>query len=163
MLLHLSVGNAISSFSELRPYNVDFDIIRLSYYPSFSKRDLNLVKSKLNELATVFDKDILLVEVVYPFSLERDEHSSKFIAETIQVLTEFPATPSGQKAYFEWLVSAIKSIPNNKVIGFCYWAPDWIAFDGNEETSTAGSAWENQCLFNFDHKALPVFEVFKFN
>ena len=38
-----------------------------------------------------------------------------------------------------------------------YWASDWVAFSGNEVTSKSGSACENQCIFDFDHKALPVF------
>jgi arabinogalactan endo-1,4-beta-galactosidase len=60
-------------------------------------------------------------------------------------------------------VTAIKAIPNEKGIGFCYWTPDWVAFSGNEATSTNGSSWENKCLVDFDHKALPVFEVFRTN
>lgn len=43
-----------------------------------------------------------------------------------------------QKAYFEWLVSTIKAIPNNMGIGFCYWAPDWVAFSGKKATLTNG-------------------------
>ncbi|MEM9679106.1 MAG: glycosyl hydrolase 53 family protein [Bacteroidota bacterium] len=54
-------------------------------------------------------------------------------------------------------------MPNERGIGYCYWAPDWVAFEGNETTSTNGSAWENQCLFDFDLKALPALDVFESN
>lgn len=121
------------------------------------------MKSKLHTLATTFNKDILMLEVAYPFTLQWNDNSINYIGYNSQILSEFPATPAGQKAYFEWLVATIKSVPNKKGIGFCYWAPDWIAFIGNENTSTQGSAWENQCMFDFDHKALPVFEVFRSN
>ncbi len=163
MLHHSSVENAIYFFTELEPFNLDFDMIGLSYYPQFHLKDLNLVQIKLNELATTFNKDILMVEVAYPFTFDWDDNSTNFIGDTSQILTEFPATPQGQKDYFEWLIQAIKKIPNNKGKGFCYWAPDWVAFSGNETTSTNGSAWENQCMFDFDHKALPVFDVFSAN
>lgn len=163
MLHHSSVENAIYFFNELQPFHLDFDIIGLSYYPQFQTKDLSLVKTKLNTLATTFNKDILMVEVAYPFTLEWNDESINFIGDDSQILTEFPATPSGQKAYLEWLVNTIKSIPNQKGIGFCYWAPDWVAFVGNENTSTNGSAWENQCMFDFDHKALPIFDVFRNN
>lgn len=163
MLHHSSVENAIYFFEELRPFNVAFDIIGLSYYPQFNTKNLSLVKSKLNELATTFDKEILMVEVAYPFTLQWVDNSNNYVGDKSQILTEFSATPEGQKAYFEWLVTTIKSIPNEKGLGFCYWAPDWVAFDGNENTSTNGSAWENQCMFDFDHKALPVFDVFRDN
>lgn len=163
MLHHSSVENAICFFTELEPYNLDFDMIGLSYYPQFQIKNLNLVQFKINELATTFNKDILMVEVAYPFTFDWDDNSNNYIGDASQILTEFPATPQGQKAYFEWLVQAIKNIPNNKGKGFCYWAPDWVAFSGNEATSTNGSAWENQCMFNFNHEALPIFDVFKDN
>ncbi|MCB0446796.1 MAG: glycosyl hydrolase 53 family protein [Gelidibacter sp.] len=163
MLHHSSVENAIYFFNELNAFNIDFDVIGLSYYPQFQIHNLNLVKSKLNELATTFDKEILMVEVAYPFTLQWDDNNTNYIGDSSQILNEFSATPQGQKAYMEWLVEAIKNIPNNKGIGFCYWAPDWVAFSGNESTSTQGSSWENQCMFDFDHKALPVFDVFNSN
>lgn len=163
MLHHSSVENAIWFFTELESYNLDFDMIGLSYYPQFQIKDLDLVQSKINELATTFNKDILMVEVAYPFTFNWNDNSNNYIGDSSQILSEFPATPQGQKAYFEWLFQTIKSIPNNKGKGFCYWAPDWVAFTGNEITSTNGSAWENQCMFNFDHEALPIFDVFNHN
>lgn len=163
MLHHSNVENAKYYFEMLRPYHLDFDIIGLSYYPQFHTKDLNLIKSALHSLATTFNKDILLVEVAYPFTLLWDDDSTNFIGDSSQILAEFPATPTGQKAYFKWLINTIKSIPDQKGIGFCYWAPDWVAFSGNENTSTKGSAWENQCMFDFDHRALPIFHVFRNN
>jgi arabinogalactan endo-1,4-beta-galactosidase len=163
MLHHSSVENAIYFFTELEAFNIDFDIIGLSYYPQFQIKDLNLVQSKINELATTFNKDILMVEVAYPFTFDWYDNSNNYIGDSSQILAEFPATPQGQKDYFEWLVQTIKNIPGNRGKGFCYWAPDWVAFLGNETTSTGGSSWENQCMFDFDHKALPVFDVYRAN
>lgn len=163
MLHHSSVENAIFFFNELEPYNIDFDIIGLSYYPHFQTKDIDLVASKLNELANNFDKDILIVEVAYPFTLQWNDNLTNYIGSSDQILDEFSPTPQGQKAYFEWLIQTIKNIPNNHGIGFCYWAPDWVAFDGNEATSTNGTSWENQCLFDFDLKALPALETFNSN
>ncbi len=163
MLHHSSVENAIFFFNELQVYNLDFDIIGLSYYPQFQIRDLNLVTSKLNELAGTFGKDILMVEVAYPFTLQWNDNQTNFIGSLDQTLSGFSPTPQGQKAYLEWLITTIKNIPNNKGIGFCYWAPDWVAFSGNESTSTNGSSWENQCLFDFNLKALPAMDTFNIN
>lgn len=163
MLHHSSVENAIYFFNELNVYDVDFDIIGLSYYPQFQTHNLTLIQSKLNELATTFNKDILMVEVAYPFTFDWNDNSNNFIGDESQILSQFAATPQGQKAYLTWLVNTIKDIPNNHGIGFCYWAPDWVAFSGNENTSTSGSSWENQCVFDFDLNALPIFDVYKNN
>ncbi len=44
-------------------------------------------------------------------------------------------------------------------IGFCYWGAELIAWKGDQATD--GSSWENQALFDFENKALPVLEEFK--
>ena len=164
IMIHVSnLENAIFFFNELSAFNVDYDIIGLSYYPQFHTKDLNLVQTKLSELATTFNKDILMVEVAYPFTLNWNDNTTNYIGSEDQILNEFSATPQGQKAYFTWLINTIKNIPNNKGIGFCYWAPDWVAFSGNENTSTSGSSWENQCMFDFNLNALPVFDTYKYN
>jgi len=163
MLHHSSVENSIYFFNELQVYNLDFDIIGLSYYPQFQIKDLDVVASKLNTLATTFDKEILMVEVAYPFTLQWNDNLTNYIGSINQTIPEFAPTPQGQKAYLEWLINTIKNIPNNKGIGFCYWAPDWVAFNGNETTSTNGTSWENQCVFDFNLKALPILDAFNTN
>ncbi|WP_047545399.1 arabinogalactan endo-beta-1,4-galactanase [Psychroserpens sp. Hel_I_66] len=163
MLHHSSVENSIFFFEELESFTIDYDIIGLSYYPQFQTKDLNVVANKLNILATTFEKDILLVEVAYPFSLGFDDSQGNFIGSLDQTIPEFSPTPQGQKAYMEWLITTLKSIPNNRGIGFCYWAPDWVAFPNNSNSISGGSAWENQCLFDFNHNALPALDVYNLN
>lgn len=163
MLHHSSVENAIYFFDELNDFNLNFDIIGLSYYPQFQTRNLNLIQQKISELATRFNKDIMIAETAYPFTLDWNDNTTNFIGDNSQILQEFPPTPNGQKLYLDWLAQTIKNIPNEHGLGFCYWAPDWVAFSGNESTSTGGSSWENQCTFDFDHKALPIFNAFKNN
>lgn len=163
ILHHSSVENASYFFEELANFSVDYDVIGLSYYPQFQTKDLNLVQSKLNTLADTFDKKIMIIEIAYPFTLEWQDNAVNYIGFQNQIIPQYPATPQGQKDFLQKIASILKNIPNNKGIGFCYWAPDWVAFPGNETTSTAGSAWENQCLWDFDHKALPALEVFSEN
>ena len=55
------------------------------------------------------------------------------------------------------LVSSIKKSSGGA--GFIYWGGEWIAYKGT--TSTSGSPWENQALFDFNGKALPVMDIFK--
>jgi arabinogalactan endo-1,4-beta-galactosidase len=161
MLHHSNVENAIYFFDRLKAYNIDFDLIGLSYYPQFHTKDLTLVQTKLNTLASTFNKQIMLVEVAYPFTLNYNDNLNNFIGQSNQIIADYPATPQGQKDYLLKLLSMVKKIPNNKGIGLVYWAPDWVAFSGNAATSMTGSSWENQCLWDFNFKALPAFEVFK--
>lgn len=161
VMLHIAgIETATPFFNKLLPYNLDFDIIGLSYYPQFQTKNLDLVASTLNNVAVTFNKPILMVEVAYPFTLQWNDNQNNYIGSINQTIPEFLPTPQGQKAYLEWLITTIKNIPNNKGIGFCYWAPDWVAFPNNETTSTNGTSWENQCLFDFDLKALPALNTF---
>ncbi|GAA4278130.1 glycoside hydrolase family 53 protein [Aquimarina mytili] len=150
-------------FEKFEENKGNYDIIGLSYYPQFHGKDLTDFQNNINDLATTYNKDILLTEISYPFTFDWNDNQTNFIGQKDQILSRFPATPDGQKEYLKWIVNVLKNIPNNHGIGFCYWAPDWIAFTGNENTSTNGSSWENQCLFDFNFNALPAIEVFTNN
>ena len=158
---HSSVENSIYFLNQLIAYPIDYDVIGLSYYPQFQTKDLDLVQTKLNKLATTFNKEIMIVEVAYPFTLSYNDGLTNYIGNVNQILPDYPPTPQGQKDFMLKMIAIIKNIPNNKGIGFVYWAPDWVAFSGNVTTSTMGSAWENQCLWDFNNKALPAFDVFQ--
>jgi arabinogalactan endo-1,4-beta-galactosidase len=43
--------------------------------------------------------------------------------------------------------------------GFCYWAPEWVAFKGSQATD--GSSWENMTLFDFNFKATEAIKAFR--
>ena len=160
ILHHSSVENSIYFLNQLNSFNVDYDIIGLSYYPQFQTKDLSVVQNKLNTLASTFNKDIMLVEVAYPFTLNWSDNLGNYIGDANQIIPQFSATPTGQKDFLQKIIQILKDIPNQRGIGFVYWAPDWVSFSGNEASSTGGSAWENQCLWDFNHKALPALEVF---
>ncbi|WP_299246769.1 glycosyl hydrolase 53 family protein [uncultured Aquimarina sp.] len=147
-------------FKKFEESGGNYDIIGLSYYPQFHSKNLNQIKNDLSFLAVTFNKNILLTEISYPFTFNWNDNLNNFIGDQSQILNEFPATPDGQKDYLEWIIKTLKEIPNNKGLGFCYWAPDWVAFEGNENTYSNGSSWENQCIFDFEHKVLKVIEVF---
>ena len=55
----------------------------------------------------------------------------------------------------------IKQLTNDveNGIGFCYWGGELISWKGNQ--SIDASSWENQALFDFESKALPVLREFK--
>ena len=158
---HSSVENCNYFLTELINNPIDYDVIGLSYYPQFQSKDLNLIQSKLNYLASNYNKEIMLVEIAYPFTLNFNDGLSNYIGNSNQIISDYPATPQGQKDYLLKMISIIKAIPNNKGIGFIYWAPDWVSFSGNQQSSLGGSSWENQCLWDFDNKALPALTIFQ--
>lgn len=55
------------------------------------------------------------------------------------------------------------SAPGGRGIGVVFWEPAWTAVPGNgwdPADPTTGNAWENQAMFDFDGRALPVLQEF---
>ena len=147
--------NANSFFSQLD--TLDFDIIGLSYYPRWHGRSLSDLDTSIDRLEINYDKKVLLVETAYPFTLEWNDQTNNIIGSEDQILSQFEPTPHGQKSYFSQIKSIMKASEDR--IGFISWGSEWIAFKG--ENATDGSPYENQAFWDFNHEALPVFDVFK--
>lgn len=138
----------------------DYDIIGLSYYPLWHGKDLNALRSTMKNLVEKYDKEIVLAETAYPFTLDWNDWTNNIVGTESQLLLpDFPPTPEGQQAFIKEMNEIILNTPNG--LGICYWGAELIAFDGNE--SKNGSPWENQSLFDFSNKALPVLENFRSN
>ncbi len=140
--------------------SIDYDIIGLSYYPIWHGKNLNILESTISNLGATYDKNVLIAETAYPFTLQWNDFTNNIVGLDSQlILPDYPATPQGQKDF----MATLKQILNttNKGIGFCYWEGAFVAFDG--PNSTNGSSWENQTLYDFNNKALPILNEFQHN
>lgn len=157
IMIHFAGIDDASWFFEQMQW-VDYDIIGLSYYPIWHGKSLEALKHTMEELSTTYDKEIVLAETAYPFTLDYHDYTHNVVGLPEHlILPDYPATPTGQSQYLEAIQTVCKGVSNG--IGFCYWGADLVAFDGT--TSTEGSSWENQALFDFDHKALPALSQFE--
>lgn len=133
---------------------IDYDIIGVSYYPIWHGKDLTLLKNTLQNLGQNYNKQIVIAETAYPFTLGYNDWTNNIVGlESQLIVPEYPATLEGQKQY----VQTVKNIINHQVtngLGFCYWGAEWVAWRGTQATD--GSSWENQALFDFQNKAVPA-------
>lgn len=160
LIQYANLKGADKFFQNLQNDKVPFDIIGVSYYPFAPTNDLNDLTKQLSALATGFNADILVVETSFPFTKARKESKgANALGDNFVQVPGIPVSPQGQKQYLLELRKAIKKIPNNHGIGFCYWAPDWVAYDGPPYPYV--SAWDNQTLFDFHNNALPGLDAFK--
>ena len=138
--------------------DLDYDIIGISYYPLFHGKDLAALQTVLENLSQSFDKPVVIAEVAYPFTLQWNDFTHNLVGlEEQLILPDFPATPAGQRDFLQSIRSIVAdSIQNG--IGICYWGAELVAWKGPEATDA--SSWENQALFDFNNKALPVLDVF---
>jgi arabinogalactan endo-1,4-beta-galactosidase len=157
IILHVA-GYEDSEWFFQQTKSVDYDIMGLSFYPIWHGKSLLAFQSRMNALTSTFKKDILIAETAYPFTLGWNDWTQNIVGlESQLILPEFPATPDGQLRFIQEINRMMKE--TNRGIGFCYWGAELVAFKGPQ--STTASPWENQALFDFSLKALPVLQAFK--
>jgi arabinogalactan endo-1,4-beta-galactosidase len=136
---------------------LDYDIIGLSYYPIWHGKSLSKLQKTMRDLSNTHDKKIVIAETAYPFTLAWNDWTDNIVGlEEQLILPEYPASPEGQRDFIKQIIKLTRELKNG--VGFCYWGAELIAWKGNE--STDASPWENQALFDFENKALPVLGEF---
>jgi len=141
----------------LKTNTVNYDIIALSYYPRWHTKSLLTVKSILAQLASNYNKEIILAETGYPFTLGWNDWTNNLVGLTDHLVVGYPATPKGQHDFMMQLRKIVSE--TNGGLGLAYWAPEWVAYKGAQAEN--GSPWENMALFDFEFKALEAIKVFK--
>jgi arabinogalactan endo-1,4-beta-galactosidase len=158
IMLHFAgTSGAVDFFTMLKNNTVDYDLSGLSYYPLWHGKNLDIVRTTMAEIYSLNQKPVMIAETAYPFTLEWNDYTNNVLGLSSQTIPDYPASPAGQLSFMQALVSRIKEAPGGA--GFIYWGGEWIAYKGT--TSTSGSPWENQALFDFTGKALPVINIFK--
>lgn len=138
--------------------DLDYDIMGVSYYPIWHGKSLSKLEQNLIQLKALYNKEIMIAETAYPFTLGWNDWTNNIVGlEEQLILPEYPATPQGQKEFVKQLKTMISNLEGG--IGLSYWGADLIAWNGPE--SIEGSPWENQALFDFNNQVLPVLDVFE--
>ena len=138
---------------------VPFDVIALSYY-SYWHGYLDELQTTLDNTAARYGKPIMLAETAYPFTLASGDPTATLSFSTASELeTGYAATPAGQAAMFRDTLSIVQAVPNGLGLGAFYWEPTWTVVKGNgwdPSDPSSGDGWENQAMFDYNDKALPV-------
>jgi arabinogalactan endo-1,4-beta-galactosidase len=160
IMIHIDRGGdnngAVYFFDHLIAQNVDFNVIGLSYYPWWHG-PLNSLIINLNELAQRYQKEIIVAESAYPWTLQyKNDGNGNIVGQNTTLLQSYPATVKGQKDFLFSLSRIIKDTRDNKGIGFFYWEPAYIS------VPPIGSSWENLATFDFNGEALESLIAFKY-
>ena len=148
-MLHIAQPeNALWWFDQATKNGVtDFDWIGLSYYPIWSDYDLNNVSSAFETLINTYNKQLMVVETAYPFSME-DTDSANNILGSDALIEGYPASEQGQLEYLNALKNKIEMAGGS---GLIYWEPAWVSTNCDTKWGT-GSHWDNATLFNHENK-----------
>lgn len=162
IMIHRSdIFGADYFYEQLTTRGVDFDIAGLSYYTWWHGTDIDAVETELQSFSANISQPIMIVETAYPFTLSWDDNYNNIVGLNNQLISSYPATPAGQRTFMLRIHNMVKNLPDSKGLGYCYWAPDWVAHDNGSSSSTGGSSWENLTLFNFNHQVNPALDVYE--
>ena len=127
------VSNVTSFYNTLKNYNVDYDIIGLSYYP-YWHGDLTVLDGLLTTLENTYPtKKIQIVETGYPHAYYPD-------GATYDLQSTWPATEVGQRAFAADLVTTLNNHP--AVDGLYWWFPEANEY-GIPYSNHVTAAWYN--------------------
>lgn len=179
------VTNYESYAQKLDIYNVDYDVFASSYYPYWHGTLENL-SSILGEIATKYNKKVMVAETSYAFTAEDTDFFGNTIGEGGGVVKNYPFSIQGQANSVRDVIDTVAHTTNG--IGVCYWEGTWITVGGADYDSNKalwekyGSGWatsysavydpndagkyfggcavDNQALFDSNGKALESLKVF---
>jgi arabinogalactan endo-1,4-beta-galactosidase len=134
VLIHIDGGGKAGVprwyFDRLKKYNVDYDIIGLSFYPIWND-SLDELKTNLKSLSSL-GKDVLIIETAYPHG------PGKMTPEM-----KWPATWAGQKQFLADLTRVVKDAPDHRGIGVVWWYPEALPIEHHK-------IWEGGLMGWFD-------------
>jgi arabinogalactan endo-1,4-beta-galactosidase len=165
-MLHLAEGGDNGAFrwwfDNITAQGVDFDVIGASYY-GYWHGSLGDLQYNLNDVSQRYDKDVVVAETAYPFTLHDLGGFPNIIGLPEQLVPGYSATPEGQAANLRDVLSIVRAVPEGRGLGAFYWDATWTEVPGNGWDPTdpsSGNPWENQALFDFDNTALPAMSEF---
>ncbi len=181
---NLEKSGLYSSFAKTLASNgVDYDIFATSYYP-YWHGGLDSLKKVLTSIKKNYNKDVMVAEFGYPFTIADSDCFGNTINENTAGLA-YEVSVKGQTKAIQDIMTAMKQI---KAIGVFYWEPAWLAvgssYDDNkskwEEFGSGwassyaaeydpddagkyygGSSWDNQALFDSEGKVLESIKAFR--
>ena len=166
IMIHLAEGgdNKLYRwvFDELTARKVPFDIIGLSYYP-YWHGTLNDLQNNLNDISKRYDKDVIVVETAYGYTLEDSDGFGNIFGGTDEEKGGYKASVKGQENMLRSIMNVVAEVPNNKGKGVFYWEPTWIGTKGAGWQAGEGNGWDNQAMFDKNGKVLPSIKAFSAN
>ena len=147
IMLHVAQPeHAMSWFNEATRAGLeDYDVMGISYYSQWSSVPLAELPGRIEELVSSFaPRDLLVVETGYPWTLSGADGANNILGRDALV-SGYPATPAGQKAYLTDMTQAVFDGGGGGVV---YWEPGWVS-TRCRTLWAQGSHWENATFFNF--------------
>ncbi|QYF91486.1 glycosyl hydrolase 53 family protein [Arthrobacter sp. PAMC25284] len=164
IMIHSDTGGdhdaSVYFYDQLRRHDVNFDVIGLTYYP-FWNGPLADLERNVRALAYRYDKDVIIAETAYPWTLASGKEASSVVssASALPEAATYPPTPEGQAKFFAALNQVLREVPDERGAGYFIWEPGWLP--GVRASEHAGNTHSNLTLFDWRGQGLPALEAFR--
>ena len=135
-------------------YQVDYDVFASSYYP-YWHGSLENLSSVLTEIATTYNKKVMVMETSYAYTAEDTDFNGNTIGDGGAITKNYPFTVQGQANSIRDITdTVVNKMPSG--IGVVYWEGTWISVGGKswEENSALwekyGSGWASSYAAAYD-------------
>ena len=170
VVLHLDFGtdNALYRkwFDDLMPYEPDFDVIGMSYYPHWNG-SLSRLLQNMNDISERYKKGVLVAETSIGYTTDTLGCKGIVYTREQEIATGYPATKEGQEEFLRDLIATVRRVEAGRGLGVFYWEPAWLPIPGCTWASESGSrymrdkveagnAMANQALFDEAGNANPA-------
>ena len=174
VVIHLTLSEGVNVenykwfFDEMQKNNLDYDVIGTSYYPFWTNQKPTMLNSLVNTMYNRYGKETLIMETGYSWTRYRPSgrYGGNYEGQLqLNGSAYNEATKEGQKAFMQELHSVIKG--NKHILGYLYWDP--VMIEQKVNGSWIKTGWVqggenlvgNTTWFDYEGKALPVFEAIK--
>lgn len=125
----------------------DFDQFGVSFYPFYNQEaTFANLESTLNNMASAWGKELLVVETNWPTSCPSPQYP--FPGD----VSDIPFSPEGQVTYVQRVADVVESVSGG--VGLFYWEPAWV------NNQALGSSCESNTMFEWPGNALSSLSVF---
>lgn len=149
---------------------VDYDVFATSYYP-FWHGTLDNLTEKLTLIANTYNKEVMVVETSYVYTMENsDGNSDSVTEETTGIVLDYDISVQGQANVVRAVAEAVCAVGDAR-IGVFYWEPAWIpvqVYEGADNPNQVleenkqiwekyGSGWASSYAGKYDPKDAGVY------
>lgn len=140
--------------SKLKYYSLDYDVLGVSYYPYWhgTLENLSYVLSTIRE---TYDKEVMVAETSYAWTLEDLDFSGNTIGEGGTYEKPYPISHQGQVNAVRDVVSTVQEAGG---LGVFYWEGAWVPVgtaswqENHEKWEAYGSGWASSYAGEYDPK-----------
>ena len=167
IILHLDdAGNDWkydSFFGNCQKYKVDYDIIGSSYYPYFTRKNVEQVTKFLVDVSQRYQKPVVLMETGFSWNPTVPNGYAGQLPDN----SDYPMTKEAQRDFMVDLFNGLQSLPDGTGIGDLYWDPVMIEVPGvgwamrESDDQADVNVVSNTTLFDFQGRILPVMKAYQ--